>query len=235
MSSTSNFTLPQDLTFQEVFHVLKEKFGFPLPPEEMSLAALGQEKFNFFAQSKFLLTYARRNFAAAVREFEAFANLDNLAEETLSKASGIQSTKRRQAAIQKRRIQAFNQELEKQLRLFNRDGGSIATQGNQRNSILSAGRRTVTERSNSLLKTSDEARQKVLQWRLNNMAARSGESSNPTSRLGLRTRESFDNEINDAFPSFYEEPTEIDIETDESGMVSIHLNIFHSIIYWQLT
>ncbi|RVD80521.1 uncharacterized protein DFL_008417 [Arthrobotrys flagrans] len=221
MSSTSNFTLPQDLTFQEVFHVLKEKFGFPLPPEEMSLAALGQEKFNFFAQSKFLLTYARRNFAAAVREFEAFANLDNLAEETLSKASGIQSTKRRQAAIQKRRIQAFNQELEKQLRLFNRDGGSIATQGNQRNSILSAGRRTVTERSNSLLKTSDEARQKVLQWRLNNMAARSGESSNPTSRLGLRTRESFDNEINDAFPSFYEEPTEIDIETDESGMIPV--------------
>ncbi|KAK6516973.1 hypothetical protein TWF506_006853 [Arthrobotrys conoides] len=210
MSSTSDFTLPEDLSFQEVFHALKKKFGFPLPPEEISISALGKEKFNFFAQSKFLLTYSKRNFTAAVREFEAFANLDNLAEETLSRASDLESTERRQAAIQKRRIRAFNQELDKQLRLFNRDGGSIVTQGNHRNSTLSAGS-----------KTTNKTRKKVLEWRQSTMAARSGQSSNPTpgSGLGLRTRESFDNEINDAFPYFYEEPTEVDIETDESGMI----------------
>ncbi|EGX51541.1 hypothetical protein AOL_s00054g240 [Orbilia oligospora ATCC 24927] len=219
MSSTSDFTLPEDLSFQEVFHALKKKFGFPLPPEEISISALGKEKFDFFAQSKFLLTYSRRNFTAAVREFEAFANLDNLAEETLSRASDIESTERRQAAIQKRRIRAFNQELEKQLRLFNRDGGSIVTQGNQRNSTLSAGRQTTTERSDSIIKTSDKTRKRVLEWRQSTMAARSGQSRNLASRSGLRTRESFDNEINDAFPYFYEEPTEIDIETDESGMI----------------
>ncbi|KAF3258267.1 hypothetical protein TWF192_000401 [Orbilia oligospora] len=223
MSSTSDFALLEDLSFQEVFHALKKKFGFPLPPEEISISALGKEKFDFFAQSKFLLTYSRRNFTAAVREFEAFANLDNLAEETLSRASDIESTERRQAAIQKRRIRAFNQELEKQLRLFNRDGGSIVTQGNQRNSTLSAGRQTITERSDSIIKTSDKTRKRVLEWRQSTMAARSGQSRNLTSRSGLRTRESFDNEINDAFPYFYEEPTEIDIETDESGMVSIYL------------
>ncbi|KAF3186737.1 hypothetical protein TWF788_002960 [Orbilia oligospora] len=219
MSSTSDFALLEDLSFQEVFHALKKKFGFPLPPEEISISALGKEKFDFFAQSKFLLTYSRRNFTAAVREFEAFANLDNLAEETLSRASDIESTERRQAAIQKRRIRAFNQELEKQLRLFNRDGGSIVTQGNQRNSTLSAGRQTITERSDSIIKTSDKTRKRVLEWRQSTMAARSGQSRNLASRSGLRTRESFDNEINDAFPYFYEEPTEIDIETDESGMI----------------
>ncbi|KAF3139511.1 hypothetical protein TWF703_003700 [Orbilia oligospora] len=219
MSSTSDFTLPEDLSFQEVFHALKKKFGFPLPPEEISISALGKEKFDFFAQSKFLLTYSRRNFTAAVREFEAFANLDNLAEETLSRASDIESTERRQAAIQKRRIRAFNQELEKQLRLFNRDGGSIVTQGNQRYSTLSAGRQTTTERFDSIIKTSDKTRKRVLEWRQSTMAARSGQSRNLASRSGLRTRESFDNEINDAFPYFYEEPTEIDIETDESGMI----------------
>ncbi|KAK6509689.1 hypothetical protein TWF481_004420 [Arthrobotrys musiformis] len=223
MSSVSDFNLSQDSTFQEVFHALKAKFGFPLPPEELDLASLGHEAYNFFAQSKFLLTYSRRNFIAAVKEFEAFANLDNLAEETLSKASGVQSTERRQAAIQQRRMRAFNQELEKQLKIFKRDGGSIVTQGNQRNSVVGpAGRLATTQRANSLIKTSDNTRQKVLEWQQNNMAARSSGSSNPQSRSGLRTRESFDNEMNDAFPYSFEEPTEIDNEVDESGMIPVH-------------
>ncbi|KAK6333688.1 hypothetical protein TWF730_003872 [Orbilia blumenaviensis] len=224
MSTSSNFTLRDDLTYTQVFHALKTRFGLPLPPEQISLAALGQDKFDFFAQSKFLLTYARRNFAAAVREFEVFANLDNLAEDTLTKASGVRSSERRKAAIQKRRIRAFNQELQKQLKIFNRDGGSIVTQGNhQRQSVISidpAGKRTTTDRSSSLMKASDKTRRRVLEWQETNMAAGSGHSSNPPPR-SLRSRESWDNEMNSGFPGYYEEATEIDIEPDDSGLIPV--------------
>ncbi|KAK6534105.1 hypothetical protein TWF281_005443 [Arthrobotrys megalospora] len=222
MASSSNFTIRDDMTFADVFRTLKAKFGLPLPPEEITQVAVGKEAFSFFTQTKFLLTYSRRNFAAAVREFEQFANLDNLADETLSKASGVLSTERRQAAVQKRRVRAFNQELKKQLQLFQRDGGSIATQGNQRQSVISgnpAGRQTVTERSSSVMKATEKNRQRILDWQHRNMATRTSESSNRASKSGLRTRASHDDEMNDAFVDFDEEPTEIDIEVDESGMI----------------
>ncbi|KAK6356861.1 hypothetical protein TWF718_001201 [Orbilia javanica] len=222
MSSTSEFVLPENLTFQEVFHELKSKFGFPLPPEKISADDLDKERFNFFARSKFLLTYGRRNFAAAIREFEIFANFDNLAEETLSRASDVQSIERRQAAIQKRRIRAFNQELEKQLQIFYRDGGSIATQRNPRSSVLSAGGPAVTVQSDHLIKNSEKDIQ-ILRWRERSMAAANRGGSDLTSRSGLRSRESCDlNEINDAFP-FHEEPTEVDIDIGDSGLYPVHL------------
>ncbi|KAF3921008.1 hypothetical protein ABW20_dc0108908 [Dactylellina cionopaga] len=234
--ASSDFLIHDGTKFIDVFHGLKAKFGLPLPPDEITLDGVGQDAFDYFNQTKFLLTYGRRNLAAAVREFENFANLDNLPEETVSKAPGVQSSQRRQIVIQKRRIRSFNQELKKQLKLFHRDGGSIVTDGNSRQSAASVNQirpATATEQSSSYVKPSEKHIQKVLDWQDRNRS---------TSLVYTRLRDSReqhlhehdegtfeeaevgqnpDEEIHEAFPDIYdyvEEPTEMDIEVDESGL-----------------
>ncbi|KAF3941120.1 hypothetical protein ABW19_dt0208980 [Dactylella cylindrospora] len=223
MASNSS-QIDQKMGHNEVFHLLKTKFGLPLPPDEITEDEIGPEASDFFTQTKFLLTYGRRNLAAAIKEFERYYNIGNLSEETVTKAPSIRSSQRRQGAVQRRRIKAFNEELRKQLAIFQRDGGSIVTQNSSRVPSMNMDgpyRRQPTELSSS--RGSEKHVRKVLDWRERNRSE--FYTASPTALIqgdgvapnleedfaDVDTEQDPDNEIHDAF---IEEPTEI----DDSGL-----------------
>ncbi|KAK6354545.1 hypothetical protein TWF696_003688 [Orbilia brochopaga] len=227
----------------EVFHLLRTKFGLPLPPDEFTEESVGKEANAYFLQVKFFLTFGRHNLTKAIAAFEKFANYENLPDEALSKASSVRSSQKRQTIIQERRLEAFNNELKTQLQLFERDGGSIVTQGSSRQSIASLlpDIHNMTDRSSSYRASTqirDRHFQRVLEWQDRNLStATSGGFTSPRASRdgmildageveptgGLDIERSLDNdeEINEAFPDYIEEPTEIDGVADDSGLLPV--------------
>ncbi|KAJ6261586.1 hypothetical protein Dda_4256 [Drechslerella dactyloides] len=241
--ASSDTIIRDDMDPTDVFHLLKAKFGLPLPPDEITEQNVGPDAHAYFTQVKFFITFGRHNLAKAIAAFEQFANYQNLPEETLSKASSVRSSQKRQSKIQERRLKAFNHELRTQVLIFQRNGGSIATQGSSRQSITSLPleRHNVTDRSSSYRASTqvpDRHIQRVLEWQTRNLSA--ADSSDYTYTRPLRegiileageaelagdpeVEHSVDNddEINEAFPDYVEEPTEIDAVVDESGLLPV--------------
>ncbi|KAF3920105.1 hypothetical protein AA313_de0201467 [Arthrobotrys entomopaga] len=207
--ASSELVIREDTPHNDVFHILRAKFGLPLQPEKIENA--DPDTASYIKHCKYLHMYGKRYLLAAIKEFESFINLDNFEEEVLSKSDSVQSIRRRQERIQKRRVKAFNEELRKQRTFLLRDGGSIITQGNSRGSIASQvprSRPVTAQHSARSTKQSDiEIQQRILEWQDRNREA--------TGSMYTRSRESMgesDEEINDAFPDYEEEPTDIDIE-----------------------
>ncbi|EPS39974.1 hypothetical protein H072_6215 [Dactylellina haptotyla CBS 200.50] len=208
--ASSSFVIRDGMSFNDVFHILKSKFDLPLQPDDVSL--VDKDTRSYIFQTKYLMTYAKRYLVAAVKDFEKFADLDDFPKEVVSSAPSVQSKKRRQEIIRKRRVKAFNEELRKQVILAKREGGSIVTQGNSRQSISSPSRPPTSGRSAISTQEDKKIRQKVIDWQDNSLHIR-------LSQLSMQEQElEHDEEIHNAFtdpPDYIEEPTEIDSEVEE--------------------
>ncbi|KAF3919079.1 hypothetical protein ABW21_db0204148 [Orbilia brochopaga] len=239
--ASSDTVITRGMTFADVFHLLKAKFELPLAPVHFTKESVGEDLYGYFCRVKFLAAYGKRNLSRAITSFEQFANYENLADEVVAKATSVRSSRKRQLAIQEKRLEAFNQELWQQIQIFLREGGSIATQGSSRQSIISVppNGQNMEDRSSSYRSSTQirdrQVQQRVLEWQTRNESAgSSGRRTNHRASLALDASEaelfngldlgrSVDNdeEIHEAFPAYIEEPTEIDDIIDESGLLPV--------------